>query len=292
MNGLARWSWVAALAIGGCTAITGTDGFEQRGEPLSCGNDPGSSLVDMTLDLTDMNAHEDNLVVADLVRVDGALMRRQVGRVIYDPLGAADLTVSLPCSVVDGDHQVDLVADLDNDRMLEPCVDDPATEGLDCIDHQWRLDAEPDGTLSYQHDLRFTSVVGPTERSLPRGLLPIRAIFTNMERFANAMMEVHVRRLEDDVARETILVYRREAIPESSALLMFEPELLAGLVIRGERFKIALWIDTNGNGLYDRPREARTDRDYATVIDGLADTDGLRIVFDGNAPPTPADVEL
>lgn len=292
----ARRAWMlGALMLSGvsagCTAITSSDAFEERAEPLVCGNDTATPIVDLRLELTDMNAHEDNLVQADLVQV-GPLMRRQVGRVIYDPLGAADLSLELPCAVRDGNHDVDLVADLNNTRTLEPC--ETVAGSLSCADHQWRLRLQADGTLDYQHDTDFTDVV--SDPPAPRGGLPLRAFFGNLDGFAGMLMEMRVRVLETSGdARETIFVYRRQEVPTvDSPVLMIEPQ--ENLVMRGERFKIAIWIDTNMNGVYDPPSQGRTDRDYATLIDGLADapgpTDpgGLRIVFDGNAPPPETDV--
>lgn len=293
-----RWILLSALCAlpvlaAGCTAITASDGFEQRQEPLSCGNDLGTPRVDLRLDLTDMNAHEDNLVVADLVSLSGP-MRRQVGRVIYDPLGAADLQLELPCAVADGNHDVDLIADLSNDRMFQPC--ERVGGDLSCADHQWRLRLQADGTLAYQHDTDFTDIV--SDPALPRGALPLRAIITNIEGFAGMTMELRVRVQESDgQARETIFVYRRQQIPPITVPLMVEVQ---NLVMRGERFKVAIWIDTNMNGVYDPPSQGRDDRDYATVIDGLADAPsvappdpgGLRVVFDGNSPPPPADVRF
>ncbi|MDQ3036954.1 MAG: hypothetical protein M3Y87_31465 [Myxococcota bacterium] len=295
-----RTFWIAcALAsapvlAGGCTVITSSDDFEERQPALSCGNDLETSVVDMRLDLTDMNAHEDNLVQADLVEV-GPLARRQVGRVVYDPLGAANLTLALPCAVADGNHDVDLVADLTNDRMFEECVLVAGDPIPSCADHQWRLRLQADGTLAYQHDTDFTDVVA--DPAMPRGALPLRAVFANVDAYAGMMMEMRVRVLESDgTAQETIFVYRRQEIPPATTPLMIEP--VPNLVMRNERFKIAIWIDTNMNGEYDPPSAGRTDRDFATIIDGLADAPGpvdpggLRIVLDANALPPETDVRF
>ncbi len=276
----------------GCTFITSSRDFEEREPPLECGNDLGSPIVDMRLDLTDMNAHEDNLVMADLVQV-GPAMRRQVGRVIYDPLGSANLQLELPCAVRDGNHDVDLVADLTGDGTFQPC--DFIRGELSCGDHQWRLRLQADGRLAYQHDTDFTDVIG--DRATPRGELPLRALFRNLEQFAGMMMEVRIRLLDDNgESKSTIFIYRRQQIPAMN--FAFGMQSQDNLVMRGERFKIAIWIDTNRDGIYDPPSEERTDRDYATFIDGLADAPsivppdpgGLRIVFDGNALPPTADV--
>lgn len=289
----ARALSVIALGYGvGCTAITSSDGFEEREPPLECGNEPGSAIVDMRVDLSDMNAHEDNLVIADLVQVLPAA-RTQVGRVIYDPLGSANLRMVLPCAVRDGNHDVDLIADLSGNRQFEQC--DAIEGGLSCSDHQWRLRLQADGRLMYQHDTDFTDIAASP--AVSRGALPIRALFRNLGQFKDKLLEVHVRALDDrGEAAETILIYRRQRIPEVDSDL----DMLgaANLVRRGERFEIAIWIDTNENGRYDAPSVDRTDRDYATLISGLADAPsppepgGLRILFDGNALPAVADVRF
>lgn len=285
--------WIASVTCVGCTAITSSDDFEERQAPLACGNDLATAVVDMHLNLTGMNAHEDNLVVADLVEA-GPVARRQVGRVIYDPLGAADLRLELPCAVPDGNHDVDLIADLSNDRMFQPC--ERVGGDLSCADHQWRLRLQADGSLDYQHDTDFTDVV--SDPAMPRGALPLRAILGNLDVFAGMMVEVRVRVLEPSgEAQQTIFVYRRQQIPPTTGPLMVDVQ---NLVMRGERFKIAIWIDTNMNGVYDPPSAGRTDRDFATIIDGLADAPsvappdpgGLRIVFDANALPPEADVRF
>lgn len=292
-----RTLWIAcALAgapvlAGGCTVITSSDDFEERQPPLVCGNGLETPVVDMRLDLTDMNAHEDNLVQVDLVEV-GPLARRQVGRVIYDPLGAANLALELPCAVADGNHDVDVIADLTNDRMFQTC--DLVSGDISCADHQWRLRLQADGTLSYQHDTDFTDVVA--DPAMPRGGLPLRAVFANVDAFAGMMMEMRVRVLETDgTSEQTIFVYRRQQIPAATMPLMVQVD---NLVTRGERFKIAVWVDTNMNGRYDPPSAGHSDRDFATIIDGLADAPsvappdpgGVRIVFDANALPPETDV--
>jgi hypothetical protein len=292
MNTSRTLAFATLSFVCGCSVITNANDFEEREPPLACGNDLGSPIVDMRLDLTDMNAHTDNLVMADLVQV-GPAMRRQVGRVIYDPLGSANLQLELPCAVQDGNHDVDLVADLTGDRMFQPC--DPVGGGLSCGDHQWRLRLQADGRLAYQHDTDFTDVIA--DRAVPRGALPLQVLFRNLQPFEGMMMEVRIRLLDDNgESKSTIFIYRRQQIPEMNS--EFGMQSQENLVMRGERFKVAVWIDLNGNGSYDPPSDDRNDRDYATLIDGLADAPsitppdpgGLRVIFDGNALPPATDV--
>ncbi|UJR84241.1 hypothetical protein [Sandaracinus amylolyticus] len=284
---------LAIASVGpGCTAITSGD-FEERAEPLVCGNDLAASRVDMRLDLTDMNAHLDNLTVANLVRIEGAgpaRVRRIIARAVLDPLGEANLQIALPCTVLDGNHEVDLVADLNGNRMYDPCPRAP--EG--CEDHQWRLMLQADGTVSYQHDVDFVDLA--QDAPLPRGALPVRAAFGNMSQFAGRRMEVHVRRPLEEGGFETVLVYVLGAVPDTNDMLVRREENLIEL---RERYEVAIWIDTNGNGIYDPPSSIGVDgRDYATTIDAVGeppsavDPGGVQVLFDGQSPPPQEDIAL
>lgn len=290
-----RWlACVSALAIGGpgCTAITSGD-FEERDEPLVCGNDLDDERVDMRLDLTDMNAHIDNLVVANLVRIEGvgpARTRRTVARAVYDPLGEADLQIALPCTVADGNHEVDLFADLNGNRMLDACPRAPEA----CEDHQWRLMLQADGTVSYQHDVDFVDIT--TDPALPIGALPLRAAVGNLSGFAGMQLELHLRRVLESGETETVFVYRLGQIPPGDAMIVQRQDNLVQL---RERYEVAIWIDTNGNGVYDAPSDIGVEgRDYATTIDavgeppGAVDPGGVQVLFDGASPPPEEDIGL
>jgi hypothetical protein len=290
-----RWlGCVLALATSGpgCTAITSGE-FEERVEPLICGNDLASSRVDMRLDLTDMNAHIDNLTVANLVRIEGvgpARTRRQVARIVYDPLGDANVQLTLPCAVVDGNHEVDLFADLNGNRMLDVCPRAPEA----CEDHQWRLMLQADGTLSYQHDVDFADIT--LDPATPIGALPLRATIGNLSRFAGMTLELHLRRMLESGQRETVFVYRLGQIPATDVMVEQRQDNLVQL---RERYEVAVWIDTNGNGIYDPPSSLGIEgRDYATSIDavgdppGAIDPGGVRVLFDGASPPPPEDIGL
>jgi hypothetical protein len=289
---LERAAGVTALGLGlggagllgaGCSVIT-AGAFDEREEPLVCGNDLPYP-VDLRLELTGMNAHQDHLTVADLVQIRelaGVRTRRLVARTVYDPLGAANLELALPCTVGEGTHEVDLWADFNNDGVLNACPAVPA-----CDDHQWRLAVGSDGTLSYQHDFDFVDLA--TDAPLPRGVLPITLRFRNMEAFEGMMMEVHVRTRGTDVP-ETVLVYRRQSIPFSAG--GFEV-LQPGLAGAGERFDVAIWIDENRNGIYDAPSgQGIEGRDYATEIEALAELGGVIVNLDGNALPPEFDIGI
>ena len=290
-----RWlGCVLALAVGGpgCTAITSGE-FEEREEPLICGNDLASSRVDMRLDLTDMNAHIANLTVANLVRIEGvgpARVRRQVARIVYDPLGEANVQLALPCAVVDGNHEVDLFADLNGNRMLDPCPRAPEA----CEDHQWRLMLQADGTVSYQHDVDFVDIT--TEPATPIGALPLRASIVNLSAFAGMMLELHLRRVLESGDYETVFVYRLGEIPDTDEMIVQRQDNLVQL---RDRYEVAVWIDTNGNGVYDAPSAIGIEgRDYATTIDavgeppGAIDPGGVQVLFDGASPPPTEDIGL
>lgn len=295
MRSIDKAACVLALAIGGpgCTAITSGD-FDEREPALVCGNDLGSSRKDMRLDLTDMNAHLNNLTQVDLVRIEGVgaeRVRRTVARAVYDPLGDANLQIALPCTVVDGNHEVDLFADLNANRTYDPCPRAP--EG--CADHQWRLMLQADGTVSYQHDVDFVDL--EQMPAMPIGALPVRATFANMSDFAGHRMEVHLRRVHEGGVMETVYVYRLGEVPEGDEPITRREENLVEL---RQRYEVAIWIDTNGNGRYDAPSALGIEgRDYATTIDAvgeppgdLMDPGGVQVIFDGASPPPTQDIAL
>jgi hypothetical protein len=276
-----------ASASAGCTAITSGD-FEERRPPRICGSDESLPRRDMVVTLTQMSAHVGNLVSVELVRIEGAgplRMRRLVARSIYAPLGAPDLDIELPCTVLDGNHEVDVFADLNNSMSYDPCPSPP-----DCADHQWRLMLQADGTLSYQHDIDFVNIAN--DAPIPRGALPVRAMLSNMSRYAGLLAEVRVRHVIADVAEETVFRFRT-VIPTDVTDAPF-PLGTNGLIELRERYEVAIWIDLNGNRAYDPPSSIGLEgRDYATSIDALGEpTDGVLVLFDGADPPPVEDIEL
>lgn len=293
MRSIQTLAGVLALAMGGpaCTVIT-SDDFDEREPPLVCGNELASGRKDMRLDLTDMNAHLDDLTQVDLVRIEGVgatRTRRAVARAVYDPLGAANLQIALPCTVIAGNHEVDLYADLNRNGMYDPCPRAP--EG--CGDHQWRLMLQADGTVSYQHDVDFVDLAeGAPE---PIGALPVRAAFTHMEAFAGRTMEIHLRRVHEGGVMETVFVYRLAAIRDDAFTRRED-----AIVELRQRYQVAIWIDANGNGRYDAPSALGIEgRDYATTIEAVGeppgdeeDPGGVQIIFDGRSLPPAEDVAL
>lgn len=273
----------------GCTAITGGD-FEDRQAPLECGSDPTSAVVDLRLDLTSFNAHQSNVVIAELARIEGT-ERIQVARAVWDPLGAADVQIVIPCTVqVGARHEVDLFADLNGNRRYDPCTTNARGE-LECPDHQWRLPVQDDGTVAYQHNLDFANIAdgAPT----PRGTLPLTLRLDNVDAFAGHLAEARVRLMEGETAQQVVFLYRIAELPDP-AISAPVPIPVLNVVNRGERFKVAIWIDTNDNGIYDPPSGIGVEgRDYATTIDAVAEPiTGADVNFDGASPPPEDDVRF
>ncbi len=286
----------ALLLIGApaCTAITGgTDNFQRRMMPLVCGASP--VRADARLEFLDMNAHQANLFTAEVVRIEGigpARMRRLVGRVVYDPLADANLEMLLPCSVVPGNHEVDVWADLgpstpempNGNRMYDRSP----------VDHQWRLMLQGDGTVSYRHDVDFIDVV--MDAPMPRGALPVVPILMNMEPFEGLMLHMEVRRVTPERNDEVILVYRRQEVDPTVFRGPIRAPFFEGLIELRGQYQVAVWIDLNDNGVYDPP--GGEGRDYATLIAGIGeppagmDPGGLQVVFNGTSPPPATDVRF
>ncbi len=296
-----RWkTWLGAsvLAAGtaGCTLITAGE-FEERAPEFRCGNDPSSARRDLVLSLVGMSAHASNTVIGDLVDVgQGPLgVRRQAAQFQYFPLGQADVEVVLPCAIEAGKtYEVDLIADFNSNGMVDFCTG--TRPPLDCADHQWRLQVGEDGTLTYRHSTDFTDLtqqarlprggmLGPTGVS---GALPFRIEFDSMEPFMGHRLQVQVRRVEGDVAEQTVLSVHAPSITLPQA--RFESAVLVSL---NEEFEVFVWIDTNDNGVYDEPSEDVPGRDYSTVLDALAEPRaGAVVTFNGSMPPRAAAVRF
>jgi hypothetical protein len=275
------------LAQAGCTLITASDlHFEDRAPPRVCGNAPGSLRKDLVVSLFSMEAHRENLTVIDLVRINSMdPMRRVVARAVYDPLGAPQLDIVLPCTVSGDRHEVDLFADFNNNGVYDPCPD----PGNGCTDHQWRLPVQPDGTVAYRHNVDFRNISEDPAR--PMGDLPLIIVWRHTASFEQRLVEVRLRRLETLEARETVFLYRRQApmIPAG----MEERQTFAQTLVAGQDYEAVIWIDLNGNGTYDRPSTAVAGRDYATAIDVLGEPpSGAQVVIDGDELLAPLDVEI
>jgi len=285
--GLGIVALALAMEIGGCTAITSGE-FEERRPARICGNDSATGQMDLVVSLTEMNPHMQHVMTLDLVRIRtvGSLRVRQaVARAVYEPLGASELDIVLPCTIRAGVYEVDLHMDSNQSGSYDACPE----PGNGCADHQWRLMVQADGTLQYRHDIDFANLAeGAAE---PIGPFPLTIVFRNVERYAGLPTEIRLRQMpEGGIARETTFLYRLGALPADRAPM---ERRFDGLITSGARYEVVVWIDQNGNGTYDPPSAVGIEgRDYAgsTIITG--EPGGTRLEIDGSRLPPSSDIEI
>ena len=291
--GVVTFSALSALLLPACGLATASDGFEEYDGPLRCGST--GTVRDLNVRLTSFSAHSMNVMRGDIVRVDAGPRRVLVGRFVFDPGRTSDIDLVVPCILGAGEYELDLLADIDNSNTLScPPLPDAPTE---CIDHQWRLPIQGDGTLIYTHDLRFDDVTDDPAPA-PDGNLPMDVTLRNFEEYAGLPLEVHVRRLvatPTTPIRETVFVYRLAALPETGTLILPRPGTIVGapagsitanevanLAVPEGDYEVVFWIDSNQNGTYEVPGGGE-DRDVSWSTMTNTDVDGVHADFDASS---------
>jgi hypothetical protein len=268
---------VAALT--GCTLVTDVSDFE-REPPEDAGADAdvqhdadvdadtgrvcayeADERRDLVLRLTHFSPHLGDDMEFRVVTRDTPPVQVALGRVL--PLDEAETLIEMPGAIPPGSFQIDFYADVDGSGDYTPAVDGTA------VDHSWsREPCVPED--SFRHNFVFQHLETPN-------------LFGSTARVRFVNMPLRDVRFEMRVIEEstgaTVGMVRLPGIDESD----FELEV-AGIIDGGFTYRVAFYIDLNGNGAYDPPPV-----DEAWEITGIAGGVDLEFEYDDD-PGSMADI--
>ncbi len=192
----------------------------------------------LTFIMSGMNPHLGQKVEGRLIDLYSGL---EVDRDVIATLPATTDTLFFDGAQAGSDTRLEFFADYNGNGLYDP----PAT------DHAWRVDIPPsagDTTVQFSHHTNFIDI--GWDYSLTANLSGLDAA---------TGQALQARLLDAATGREIT----RLAAPQTVAAAM--TVTLPGLV-PGRNYNLDLWIDTNGNGLYDAPD---TDEAWRIPVTGV-----------------------
>lgn len=243
----------AAMPAGGCSAVTDLGAYKQgdggTGNVTCAFQD--SQPRDLVFHFEQFTPHINNMVQIRIVTTDSKPLLR--GLAVFQPLGAADVTMKMPGAIPAGSHRLDVFADFDNNGVYTH----PTTmSGF--LDHSWQIEPCTPVT-TFVHDVAlFKDLPDP----IPVGsdaVIQFTGMPANGQRF-----ELHV-----IVAgtNQTVGFYRIPALNQSDFTVT-----IPGIIDTSLTYDVKFYSDTNKNDAYDPPPV-----DEAWEITGV--TGGVSINF-------------
>jgi hypothetical protein len=257
---------VLAPLVPSCFAVTDLDRFHAAdGSGGSAPVDDPGVAWDLVLTMKGMGVHLNQLIEFRVVDSENYVQSRGVIEPM-NQLAVESVTFTLPKAIPVGNrpYRLDFYADVNESEDFD---------GLDTgitHDHAWRVEPLqdfPEGRFPhvanevqvvFTHNTVFTDIrewPGGTV-NLPKdvglGVL-IQFPAENMAEFVGKMCQVRVLEARSG---HTVGLYRNPEIPANDFRA-----LVAGIVEAGESYDIDIYIDANGNGVYDNPQSDAPDPD-------------------------------
>ncbi len=208
------------------------------------------AFQDLTVNLSDMGPHLNQLTELRVVSSSGVLQ----SRTIVDTLPSATFSIFHPFMVPpDGGYTLDFFADLNNSRTY----DAPPT------DHAWRETIPPTGIVTFAHNVNFTDI-GAIAATEPVG--DFTFALTGMTPHLNQLFEVRVIKTSN---KQTVGAFRLNSITAADYSIV-----IPRIIDSGETYQVDFYADLNGNSAYNAPPD-----DHAWRRTGTGDATGLTLSF-------------
>jgi hypothetical protein len=289
--GVRRTALAMALTLSGCFAVVDVDHFHtasasapdssapDAAAPDTAGAPSGSGeYLSLKLSLVGMTPHLKQLFEYRVIDGNNFVQSRGV----VNPLGAPDVIINAPLAIPKANppFHLDFYADVDNSGGYN---------GIGSVltqDHAWRIDPLQDfpaGTVTpvdglvqvtFTHNTSFTPI-----EDYPSGTLnpPKDTMLgaTVQVRGADALQGhlIQVRIVDAGGTNHTVGLFR---VPQISAAV-FDMSI-PGVVENGAVYNALVYVDANGNGIYDNPASGLGDLGWSKV--GTADATGLTVIVD------------
>ena len=276
---LALAAFALATAIG-CSQIVDVDRFHEKAPPSTPTGVKSTQFLDLQFTVLGMKPHLAHSYEYRVIDANNLIQSRGV----MTPLGAADVTVFVPKAIPksNGPYRIDFYADVNGSGGYD---------GIGSVitnDHAWRIDPlvdYPAGTVTpvdglvqvtFTHSTSFTDIdqypSGTPNKAKDTGL-PATVHLTALDAVSGKTLEVRV--AEKDTGHVVALA-RVPAIGQPTLDLV-----IPGVVDVGVDYQIGLYIDANGNGVYDDP--ATDGGDWGCRMDASSTDTGLSATMDATA---------
>jgi hypothetical protein len=273
------------LGASACDAFVDVDRYRTATASSPTGKDAAVESIDPpgaydSLELTflAMRPHIDQLFEYRVIDSNNFIQSRG----FVKPLGAENVTINAPYSVpkVNGPFHLDFWADVQGLGYYN---------GIGSVisnDHAWRIDPlqdYPSGSVThvdglvqvtFTHNTSFTDInqwpVGTMNPSKDTGLGATLHVL-NAGGFQGDLIQV---RIFDTDAKRTVGLYRIPKVTQSTFDMV-----IPGVVESGAAYAAMVYVDANGNGMYDNP--AMPGGDLGWSVAGVATDTGLVVTVDG-----------
>lgn len=265
-----RSALVAALATG-CFAVVDVDRFKQG---------TTSQFQDLRFRLEQATSHTANYCEYRIVDPAGTIRSRG----IIDPLFKPDVDVHAPNAVPTqgGPYRIDFYCDKVQLRAYNGLGPDHNSA------HAWQVsplaDYPPPGNpndnlvdVRYVHDTNFKELNETPSKNLG---FAFKMKMTKMDAYIGKLVQV---RVSDVGSGQTLGVYRFPSLPKA------DPDLVIPGIVLDLSYRIDVYADVNGNGVYDNPATGG-DHGWRLQLDGTGAD--LSVNFDPDSAPKNVDVGL
>jgi hypothetical protein len=246
----------AALASTSCANVVGLEEFHKRAVSESAAT--ASEYFALKLQLVAMKPHLGHTIEYRVIDSNNYVQSRGVIKAMTSE--DVEIVAQRTIPRTNGPYRLDFFADVNKSGGFD---------GLGSVvsnDHAWRIEplvADPDKlraddmvTVTFVHSTTFTNVdqypSGTPNKAQDTGL-GARVRVAGLENFMDRAAEV---RVLEKRTRHVVALYRTMRI--DAPIL---EAVVSGCVDVATEYDVDLWIDANGNGQYDNPKEG-ADKGY------------------------------
>jgi hypothetical protein len=266
----ARTSVVALAVLSslatGCFVIADLDKYSPGSSGVEDGVDDPTLPSTLKLTMIDMGFHFNQLIEYRVIDSQNAIQSRGFIRPLDQP-GTIRVTLNIPNAIPTGNHpyRFDFYGDMNKSGGYDGLGD------LLKNDHAWRIDPLVDFPAGkFPHKANVVEIIfehngvvtdidqWPTSGGMnpPRdtGLAArVRFVASGLSGWTGKLLQL---RITEQLSGRCVALYRVPQIPDTD----FDA-LMPGVLDPGARYNLDIYIDANGDGLYQNPAELTSESD-------------------------------
>jgi hypothetical protein len=266
-----------ALSAVGCFAVADLDRFHVAPAAGDSGS-PIGTYETLGFRLSGMKPHETQLFEYRVVDANNFVQSYGV----VDPWPGDEVSLVAPRAVppLNGSYRLDFYMDMNGSRSYD------GIGNVTAQDHAWRIEpladyptgqaAHVEGVIGvdFVHNLSFTDIdkfqgsFNPPANTGVGAAIEIRHLSVH----AGKTLQV---RIADSASGHVVGLYRHTALPPGDFSLV-----LPGVIDAGSDYNIDVYVDANGNGVYDNPAVPGGDLGWRLLKRESNVEEGLRVKFD------------
>ncbi len=269
-------TFTALMTLTACFAVTNLDRFHG---PAKGGSD---LYDDLSFTVTGMDTHPKQLFEYRVIDANNFIQSRG----FLSPLGSPNQTVHVPMAIpkVNGPYHLDFYADKNGSGGWDGLGSGPEH------DHGWRWDPLVDSpagdpndgvvNVTYAHNYSFSELndypMGTPNPPKDTGSDAVIHML-KMEDYAGKLVQV---RVADASTGHTAGLYRFTTLTLPVAPATLDAKI-PGVIDEGVAYNVEIYVDANGNGVYDAPGSG----DIGWRVPKGSDATGLSLDFDPHMFP-------